>query len=598
MTPVAFDGCFGWLHAGHGDRGVVLCSPLGHEAVATHRGWRQLAELLSGQGLHVIRFDYHGTGDSEGDCGDPSRLHAWQRNVEAAALLLRQRCQVASVTLVGLRFGAALAMLAASGSEAIDAVALLAPVVSGRTYLRELRLLARVWHEQAFGKTPPKDDTGGLEVTGTRHSPSTVQAIGGVDLRQLRASIPRTLIMDTGDRIEAKQLADRLAANGSVVTRLPFIGESDFLTEPVTARIPCDAFVHLAAWIGSVSPTERPPAAAGGADAVIHFAGGRETLIRFGTNAGLTGVLCRPTCPAPGARLVVMVNTGRTPHTGDGRFYVTLSRALARCGTASLRMDIAGLGDSDCDPRVGRTVLHDMGSCADVSAAMDHVAALGWTWIALVGVCSGAFLAFQTALRDGRVRSVDLINQQRFLAEVERPVSAAAGPLRRPASFYLKSLARAVAWRAVLTGRVNPVQVGLGVLRPILDRYARSIARRYEMLTGRVSRGGSLHRSFRALEDRQVDVRLWYGDTDQGWPELESWFGRRGQGVQRFRNVELETLVGADHALHWAKPRERLTTLICQRLGARRPGVDHDPDPDVARVEIETRKMPLALTSV
>ena len=566
MTPVSFDGCFGWLHAGWSDRGVVLCGPLGHEAVATHRGWRKLADKLSRQGLHVVRFDYHGTGDSEGDDADAARLQHWQQNIENAAALLRHRCQVTSITLIGLRFGGALAMMAAARVDAVDAVALLAPAVSGKTHLRELRLLARVWHEQAFGRGPPQDPEGGLEVTGTRHSAETIRAIGAVDLRKTTAFIPRVLIMDSGDRAEARQLADRLESQGCAVTRLPFSGEAAFLTEPVTSRVPQDAFDQLAAWIGEgpIRRVHRPLATI--SEPVIHLGGAAETPVRFGGGAMLFGVICRPTRRLPEAPVVIMVNTGRTPHTGDARFYVTLARALARRGVASLRMDVAGLGDSDADPRSDRTALHDVSSCADVSAAIDCVASLGWTKVELVGVCSGAFLAFQTALRDERVSGVDLINQQRFLAAPDRSAPVRATPLRRPASFYLRSLLRSVAWRAVLSGRVNPAQVASGVLRPVLERHVRLVGRFHEAITGRPNHGGLVHRSFRELAQRKVDIRMWYGGTDPGWPELESWFGRGGNGLRRFRNVHLGTLVGADHALHRAESRERLTTLICERF--------------------------------
>ena len=563
MTPVSFDGCFGWLHAGWSDRGVVLCGPLGHEAVATHQGWRQLADTLCGQGLHVVRFDYRGTGDSVGDDADAARLQNWQQNVENAAVLLRHRCQVTSITLVGLRFGAALAMMAAPRIDAVNAIALLAPAISGKTHLRELRLLARVWHEQAFGKGPPQDPEGGLEVTGTRHSAETIRAIGAVDLRKTTAFIPRVLLMDSGDRAETAQLADRLGSQGCVVTRLPFAGEAAFLTEPVTSRVPHDAFDQLAAWIGEGPSYRLHPPLVTVPDAVIELPGAVEMPLRFGSGAMLFGILCRPAHLLPEAPIVIMVNTGRTPHTGDGRFYVTLARALAGRGVASLRMDVAGMGDSDADPRFGRTALHDVSSCADVSAAIDRVASLGWAKVTLIGVCSGAFLAFQTALRDERVSCVDLINQQRFLAAPDRLASARAAPLRRPASFYLRSLLRGVAWRAVLSGRVNPAQVALGVIRPVVERQVRLVGRLHEVVTGQPNRGGVVHRSFRELAKRELEVRMWYGDTDPGWSELESWFGRGGNGLRRFRNVRLETLIGADHALHRAASRARLITLIC-----------------------------------
>ncbi len=578
MTPITFNGCFGWLHQGSSERGVVLCSPLGHEAVATHRGWRQLAESLAHQGLHVVRFDYHGTGDSEGNDFDPARLQTWQENIEAAAGLLREHCKVKAVTLVGLRFGAALALLAAERIADLEAIALLAPVVSGRTHLRELRLLARVWHEQAFGRGPAPAADGSLEVTGTRHSSETIRALGSVDLRQIKIAPRRVLLMDTGDRFETKQLAEHLETLGSDVDRLPFLGEVEFLTEPVTSRIPYDAFAHLAAWIGRSQPRDENVSVTTTIPGKpVTFGDGTEAPVRFGPDKRLFGMLCRPRHAVPGAPIVMMVNTGRSRHTGDARFYVTLARELATRGIASLRMDISGLGDSNSDPRLGETVLHDAGSCRDVSAAIDEVATMGWTETALIGVCSGAFLAFQSALSDPRVTSVDLINQQRFLARAEQTAASVPVPLRRPAWFYLKSLLRPYAWRAVFSGRVDVAGVLLGVLRPVLDRHARWLGRQFEMITGRQTSSGAVHRLFRQLSDRRVRVRLWYGETDPGWPELESWFGRGGTGVRRFRGVDLRTMPESDHALHDGAARAHLTTHLCAEYRPR----PLDPGPDV-----------------
>ena len=568
MTPVTFNGCFGWLHPGTGDRGVVLCGPLGHEAVATYRGWRQLAESLATQGLHVLRFDYHGTGDSEGDDAAPARIATWQGNIAAAASILREQCSVRSLTLVGLRFGATLAALAATTIPDVEALALLSPAVSGRLHLRELRLLARVWHEQALGKTFASGDDGSLEVTGTRHSSETVRDLGSIDLRLIARAPRRVLVMDNGDRLEARQFVDHLATLGSEVDRLPFVGEAEFLREPVTSRIPCDAFTHLSAWIGRSPRCPEVTHATSALDAELAFGSGTETPLRFGPNNNLFGILCRPRQPSVGSPLVLMVNTGRSRHTGDARFYVTLARELATLGTASLRMDIAGLGDSDSDPSLGPTLLHDTRSCRDISAAIDAAVARGWHRVSIVGICSGAFLAFQTAVRDPRVTRVDLINQQSFVADTVQVSTQAAPPRRRPASFYAKSLLRLYAWRALLSGRVDVAGVALGVVRPVVERYRRWIGRRYELVTGLQTDSGAVHRLFRQLTERGVRTRLWYGDSDPGWPELESWFGRGGKELRRFRGVDLHILPGADHALHGSEIRRHLTTLLCRETSS------------------------------
>ena len=40
-----------------GAAGVVLCNPLGDEAMGTHRTYRYLADRLAAAGVHALRFD-------------------------------------------------------------------------------------------------------------------------------------------------------------------------------------------------------------------------------------------------------------------------------------------------------------------------------------------------------------------------------------------------------------------------------------------------------------------------------------------------------------------------------------------------------------
>src|SRR6476646_11899176 len=75
---------FAWLHPGRLGHGVVICPPVGHEQVHAHRSLRHLAEAINRRGLPVLRFDYHGTGDSAGSDADPDRLATWRQNVRDA----------------------------------------------------------------------------------------------------------------------------------------------------------------------------------------------------------------------------------------------------------------------------------------------------------------------------------------------------------------------------------------------------------------------------------------------------------------------------------------------------------------------------------
>src|SRR3954467_14174163 len=84
VAPVTFDAagewCHGWYHAPAGrsrDLVVVLCPPIGYEGICGYPVLVQIARTLAAGGLPVLRFDYHGTGDSAGDDTQPSRVQAW-----------------------------------------------------------------------------------------------------------------------------------------------------------------------------------------------------------------------------------------------------------------------------------------------------------------------------------------------------------------------------------------------------------------------------------------------------------------------------------------------------------------------------------------
>ncbi|MDF4003492.1 alpha/beta hydrolase [Luteibacter sp. PPL552] len=91
--------------------GVLMCPPLGQDLIRCHRLYRQLAQSLAARGVAVLRFDYHGTGDSAGE----SLAVDWRRclrDTETAADELRLRAGTDRVVAFGARLGATVAMCA------------------------------------------------------------------------------------------------------------------------------------------------------------------------------------------------------------------------------------------------------------------------------------------------------------------------------------------------------------------------------------------------------------------------------------------------------------------------------------------------------
>lgn len=117
---------------------VVLCNPFGQEAIRCHRLFRVLADRLSRSGFHVMRFDYYGTGDSDGEDHEGD-IDIWIDDVLRANEEIVRRSGCARCSWFGLRLGASLAALASAKIAGTPKRLLLwDPVIDGPGYLAEL----------------------------------------------------------------------------------------------------------------------------------------------------------------------------------------------------------------------------------------------------------------------------------------------------------------------------------------------------------------------------------------------------------------------------------------------------------------------------
>jgi pimeloyl-ACP methyl ester carboxylesterase len=120
-----------------------------------------------------------------------------------------------------------------------------------------------------------------------------------------------------------------------------------------------------------------------------------EEPLQFGAGGRLVGILTLPSVPprsAPELPVFVFLSAGLLHRAGPYRLHVHLARELAQLGFTSLRVDLAGTGDSP--PRPGLTypqsVAADFREIAGVLASR-----LGGVPLVLVGLCSGAHSAIR-----------------------------------------------------------------------------------------------------------------------------------------------------------------------------------------------------------
>jgi len=119
------------------DIAVVYCAPLFEDKLWAHRIAVDFGRSLAARGIPALRFDYYGDGESEGlfeDASIDSRLD----DIVDAVEFFSAAIQCKRIFLVGLCYGATLALAAASRSNTIAGVAAWQPVLDGSRYVGDL----------------------------------------------------------------------------------------------------------------------------------------------------------------------------------------------------------------------------------------------------------------------------------------------------------------------------------------------------------------------------------------------------------------------------------------------------------------------------
>lgn len=144
-TPFYFDShgfkLFSVLHAPEqpvSNFGWVFCHPFAEEKLWAHRVFVNMARSLAACGHTVLRFDYRGYGDSEGEF-DSSTIDDQVEDIKSAIAELKLRHpELESISLLGLRYGATLAALAASKMQTIDRLVMWDPIINMGKYMQEV----------------------------------------------------------------------------------------------------------------------------------------------------------------------------------------------------------------------------------------------------------------------------------------------------------------------------------------------------------------------------------------------------------------------------------------------------------------------------
>jgi uncharacterized protein len=235
---------------------VVLCCPIGQEYIRSHRAIYQLAVRLSQTGFHVLRFDYFGCGDSEGDFEEGS-LAQWTSDVHSAIAEIQERSALTSISLVGLRIGATLALLAAADCHDVESIILWEPVFNGRLHLKELAKAQENFSRNVLGKPRWKLSRPEIpdEILGFPFVSKLKQALEKTNLDRLKLISNTKLLVLCNSEESGCIGGSRLFMQKNPQTDFHIVADHIVWEEELYKRlIPFNTLQYLVKWIGTVHP--------------------------------------------------------------------------------------------------------------------------------------------------------------------------------------------------------------------------------------------------------------------------------------------------------------------------------------------------------
>ena len=574
---------------------VLLCPPFGWEDMCCYRIRREWAEHLARAGYTTLRIDLPGSGDSAGAPTDPGQLAAWTRAVDGAARWLRRATDdtdtdtdtdaagadrpagARRIAVIGLGLGGMVSCRAALRGAPIDELVLWSVPSRGHRLLRELRTFTAFEVANALdagesvpGNEPVED--GALATNGYLLSAETVAELERLDLREEELSSPATqralLLGRDGMKVD-KYLPGVLESAGAAVSIAKGPGYGAMMVEPQDARAPSEVFELVGAWLDAGVPEDTASATAASAsgqlaaaeycvvatnepiadlatapggpwehdEAIIEHSGValRERPLSIdGPDGRLFGVLTEPL----GARselTALLLNAGPQRRTGPNRMWVETARRWAAQGVSTLRLDLAGIGDSDGDAAALARVteFYKESYVEQARAALESLAERGLPErFVVLGLCAGCYWSARAALADERVAAVVMLNPRTLVFDEWRHSVRHTRRVRE--RLFLRST-----WRKVLRGEIKlarHIELGRRLVVQAAATPIRARRRSAASGSGQGTAGEPIEGLFDALRDRgQRGLMLFTGKevlrrelTDKGvlermdrWPNLE-----------------------------------------------------------------------------
>ena len=279
------------------------------------------------------------------------------------------------------------------------------------------------------------------------------------------------------------------------------------------------------------------------------------------------GIVTEPSGGERRRRAVVLVNNGADHHIGTGRMHVSLARRWGRRGYVVLRMDLAGLGDSNT--RQGRpdNEVFPPAAVEDMRVAIEFMRERYQVGdLTLAGLCSGAYHALRAGLAAVPLNRIFMINPENFSWKEGAPIDAIhVADVVRSAAVYRELCAFRRNWRKLLAGKVDVARLVKICYRRIglsLESTLRAVAR----LLG-VRFPGDLGWQLEQIAARGVRITIVFS---RGEPGIKLLRMQGGSAIRRLgERCRVHIIDGADHTFSRSSSRAVLEEILSDELFAR-----------------------------
>ena len=559
----------GWIHRPTdvsclNGRGLLICNPIGHELIHAHQSIREMADKFARAGYSVLRFDYTGTGDSDGDEFEDNIVAKWLDDIVAASDYLHATCGTEVRQVIGIRSGALLAAACAGRLSVVDGLMLWDPIPSGRRFLRELKANEKL----AYFRCEPDL----LESVGFPYPTPMLQDLKGLDIADSLTAFQAPVVAFVRDSAPVPPAISKIGADELDFDCVQVSGLATMLVEPHNAVIPHDAIDRAVSWASEhlvAMPHESEPAALDISNEVA-FAGPNEGIVESVvrvSEGGSTGILCRGPNPKATKRPIVLFgNAGSIYHIGPNRLYVTLARRLAQEGFTSFRYDLPNMGDGLQTPHPEANYPYPEDAVERITEVIEFARSdFGYPSVILTGVCSGATQAFLAAMRQEPTTALietAMVNPKVFY--VEDITQDGSNFVMQRANYYSRAVGDRDRWRRLFTGQIDYKK-----LFDFLTRRSWQLARKIGRRIGRVfgmAPGTRLGRDLVTYVKTGRKLSFFFSSRDPGHRVLlESSDGVANRLVRK-GEIPIAIMEDADHTMIAKRCREDFMTQFTERM--------------------------------